>query len=125
MNNVVTIENNKNARRLISIIEEFRKLDPEIQAQTITLFLMVVARPGITMKELVQQSGLASSSVSRNIASLGAVHRNGEPGHDLLRAYEDPTDRRTKKVELTAKGRRVYETLVTILAGGIAGGNAA
>ncbi|MBD9511939.1 winged helix-turn-helix transcriptional regulator [Ensifer sp. ENS10] len=118
-NNVVNIaENNKNARRLISIIEEFRKLDPEIQAQTITLFLLVVARPGITMKELVQQTGLASSSVSRNISALGERHRNGEPGHGLVRAYEDPQDRRTKRVDVTAQGRRVYETLITILAGG-------
>ncbi|MDX0270882.1 MarR family transcriptional regulator [Sinorhizobium meliloti] len=117
---VVSInDNNKNARRLISIIEEFRKLDPEMQAQTITLFLTVVSRPGISMKELVQSTGLASSSVSRNVAALSDTHRKGEAGHNLLRAYEDPEDRRTKRVDVTPKGQRVYATLIAILAGGL------
>nr|WP_273545330.1 MarR family winged helix-turn-helix transcriptional regulator [Sinorhizobium medicae] len=81
------------------------------------VFLRVVDRPGITMKELIQATGLASSSVSRNVAALGETHRGGQPGHNLLRSYEDAMDRRTKRVELTAKGQRVYATLVSILGG--------
>ncbi|MDX0260538.1 winged helix DNA-binding protein [Sinorhizobium meliloti] len=121
MNNVVSITDNKNVRRLITVLEEFRKFDPEMQAQAIVLFLTVVSRPGITMKELIQATGLASSSVSRNVSAFSERHRNGEPGHNLLRSYEDPADRRTKRIELTPKGRRVYETLITIMAGGVAG----
>ncbi|MDK1386301.1 winged helix DNA-binding protein [Sinorhizobium sp. 8-89] len=117
MSNIVSIADKKNARQLISVVEEFRKLDPEIQAQTIMVFLRVVDRPGITMKELIQATGLASSSVSRNVAALSGTHRGGQPGHNLLRSYEDATDRRIKRVELTPKGRRVYATLVDILGG--------
>ncbi len=117
MSNVASITDNKNARRLISIIEEFRKLAPDMQAQTIYIFLLVVAHPGISMKELVKTTGLASSSVSRNVALLSETHIGGQPGHNLLRAYEDPMDRRTKLVELTHKGKQVYATLVGILGG--------
>ncbi|WP_201272627.1 MarR family winged helix-turn-helix transcriptional regulator [Sinorhizobium medicae] len=115
-----SMSDNKNVRRLISIVEEFRKLDPEMQAQTILLFLLVVARPGITMKELAQNTELSSASISRNIAALGETHRGGQPGHNLLRAYEDPLDRRTKRVELTAKGRAVCSSLITALTGAVA-----
>ncbi|MGN6548771.1 MAG: hypothetical protein ACTHJ3_02600 [Pararhizobium sp.] len=116
MNTIAARQDNKTARKLISLIEEFRKLDPEIQAQQIVLFLSVVGSPEITMKELEQRTGLASSTISRNMSSLGKMHRNGKPGHDLIAAYEDPADRRFKRVKPTPKGIRVYNSLIELLA---------
>lgn len=84
-----SMSDNKNVRRLISIVEEFRKLDPEMQAQTILLFLLVVARPGITMKELAQSTELSSASISRNIAALG-----GDPPWRTAGAQPAPRLRR-------------------------------
>jgi DNA-binding MarR family transcriptional regulator len=71
------------------------------------------------MKELAQTTGLASSSISRNVAALSDTHRGGQPGHNLLHAYEDPTNRRTKLVEVTPKGQRVYASLIGILGGSV------
>lgn len=107
------------AERMILFIQEFRKMDPEIQAQAIILFLKAAANDDqITMSELQQWSGLATSSISRNMALLGETNRHGEPGLNLVRAYEDVADRRRKIVRLTPKGRAVFSSLVQNFNGG-------
>lgn len=117
METIVKNQPNKTARKIVSLIEEFRKLDPEIQAQQIVVFLTVVGSPGHTLRELEQMTGLASSAISRNVQALSKVHRKGKAGHDLVIAEEDPEDRRFKRVRPTAKGIRVYNTLVELLGG--------
>jgi DNA-binding MarR family transcriptional regulator len=106
---------NKTARRLLSFIEEFGKLDAEMQIQQIAVFLHVMGKPEITMRELEQATGLSSSSVSRNVSALSKVHRKGQPGHDLVVTFEDAMDRRIKRVRPTPKGTKVYNTLISIL----------
>lgn len=106
---------NKTARRLLSFIEEFGKLDAEMQIQQIAVFLHVMGKPDLTLRELEQATGLSSSSVSRNVSALSKVHRKGTPGHDLLTTYEDPMDRRIKHVKPTPRGIKVYNTLINIL----------
>ncbi|MER8582655.1 winged helix DNA-binding protein [Mesorhizobium sp. M1423] len=106
---------NKTARRLLSFIEEFGKLDPEMQIQQIAVFLHVMGKPGVTMRELEQLTGLSSSSVSRNVSALSKTHRKGQPGHDLLATVEDPMDRRIKRISPTSKGTKVFNTLISIL----------
>lgn len=113
--NILSQTDTKNVRRLVSFVEEFRKIDPEMQAQQILLFLHVAGKSGISMKELASLTGLAPSSVSRNVAALSNLHRKGHPGHDLMVAYEDPDDRRNKLVKLTYKGQLVYRNLVETL----------
>jgi DNA-binding MarR family transcriptional regulator len=98
--------------RMIAFVQEFRKLDPELQAQAIILFLKVAQNDGqITMVELQHWSGLATSSVSRNMALLGKINRHGESGLDLVGTFADPLDRRRKVVHLTPKGRAVRVSL--------------
>jgi len=101
--------------KLYRAVEEMRKIDPEMQAHTINIFLMVCMNPGITMKDLGNQLGLSQATMSRNIAALGKVHRLNRPGYDLVQAEEDPVERRRKIVNLTAKGKRVQESLLSIM----------
>ena len=108
-------QDNKNARRLVSLIEEFRKLDTEMQAQQMIIFLSVMGKPDMTMSELEDIVGLSGAAVSRNVAALSKVHRKGRPGHDLIVAYEDPEDRRFKRVRPTHKGTMVYNALLETL----------
>lgn len=105
----------KTVRRLLGFIEEFRKLSPEIQAQQIVVFLHVIGKPGITLKELERLTGLSSSSVSRNVLALSAVYKKGVPGHNLIETFDDPDDRRSKRAKPKARGIAVYNTLVEIL----------
>jgi DNA-binding MarR family transcriptional regulator len=103
-------------RNLARVIEEFRKLDPEMQAQQIAIFLYVAAAsPHVSMKDLERLTGLSGGGVSRNVAALGEIHRKGMPGHDLLTTRTNPLDRREKFVSLSAKGRRVYSSLEHIM----------
>ena len=116
---------NKTARKFIGFVEEFRKLNPEIQAQQISLFLHIVAAPDLTIKELAQRAGLSlGGTTTRNVEALTErrkVYVKGEPqiveGHGLVTVYEDLMDRRFKRVKPTEKGLRVYDTLVQLLEG--------
>lgn len=105
----------KAARKVSSIIEEFRKLNPEMQAQQIAIFLAVVAKPGSTISDLANVTGHANGTVSRNVAALGQTHRKGMPGLDILIAKEDLLDRRNKRITLTPKGKRIMASLEALL----------
>lgn len=109
------MENEKALRKLLRLLEEFRKLDPEMPLQQAVTFVEVALRPGISVTELSDRVGQALSSTSRNVAALGEVNRNRQQGHNLVVAKEDPLERRKKIVSLTPKGRRVAETLITLL----------
>lgn len=91
----------------------FRDLDPLVPAQTIQCFLLIASAQGqdIHMRDLQDQMGMVSSSVSRNVAALSQHHRLGKPGLDLVEAYEDPADRRYKRVRLKPKGRQLKARL--------------
>ncbi|WP_085025261.1 MarR family winged helix-turn-helix transcriptional regulator [Ensifer aridi] len=106
---------NKTARRLLSFIEEFRKLNPNIQAGQIAVFLHIMAKPGITMKELEKATGLSSTAVSRNVLALSEWYKADVPGYDLVETFDDPHDRRNKRVRAKQKGQRVYNSLIQIL----------
>ena len=105
---------NKTARRFLAFIEEFRKLNPNIQAGQIAVYLHIMSKPGITMKELERATGLSSTAVSRNVLALSETFKAGEPGFDLVETYDDPQDRRNKRVRPKTKGVRVYNTLIQL-----------
>lgn len=97
---------------LQAAIEEFRKLDPEMQAQTMLTFCAVASKEGeVGMKDIERLTGLTTSSTSRNVAALGPYHRSGKAGLDLIIAFENPMNRREKFLKLTPKGRRVAESI--------------
>lgn len=98
---------------LVAAIEEFRKINPEMQAQTLLTFCAVASRDGqVPMQEVQQMTGMTGTSTSRNVAALGSVHAGGKPGMDLVVAFENPLNRRQKLLKLTPKGRRVAESIV-------------
>jgi DNA-binding MarR family transcriptional regulator len=66
---------------------------------------------GLSLGALGEHIGLSLPAVSRAVEGL--VKRG------LLRRAEDPHDRRSKQVRLTAKGRRVGEELLELRAAGL------
>ncbi|PLP55568.1 MarR family transcriptional regulator [Mesorhizobium loti] len=106
---------NKEARRLLSFIEEFRKLSPNIQAGQIVIFLHIASKPGISLKELERRTGLSSTAVSRNVLALSEWVKKDVPGHNLVETYDDLDDRRNKLVKLKVAGNRIYDTLLNLV----------
>ena len=102
-----------NGLNLLKIIEEMRKFDSHMESQTIAVFFYVCLYggvDGVSMQTISQKLDIAQSSVSRNCYKLGDRTRDGI-GIGLLQSFEDPEERRRKLVRLTAKGRRVFNTL--------------
>lgn len=93
-------------------LQELRSIDPFIPSQTVECLLVVAARPGITMGDLSEATGLAQSSCSRNIAALSKWHRLGKEGYDLVEAVDDPRERRRKIIYLTQKGHKVVNRIM-------------
>jgi len=106
--------NNSVLRKLLRQIECLRTIEPEIQAQALSTFLVTAINDPepVAMVDIAAQVGIAQSSCSRNVALLGMIHRRGRPGHQLVESYENPLDRRNKLVKLTPKGRRLAQTLI-------------
>ena len=102
-----------NGLNLLNIIEEMRKFDSHMESQTIAVFFYVClysGADGVSLQTISQKLDIAPSSVSRNCYKLGDRTRDGI-GIGLLQSFEDPEERRRKLVRLTAKGRRVFNTL--------------
>lgn len=105
------LEDKRALRRLIQFIKEVRAVAPDMPAQTIETLLTIAVYPNLSMNELIKKTGLSQSSCSRNVAYLSPLHRAGKQGIDLVKAYEDPEDRRRKLVMLSEKGQQLTLTL--------------
>lgn len=97
-----------------SIVEEFRKLDPQMPLQTAATFLIVASSPGIAMKELNQRLLTTQASCSRNVAALSRFRKFETPGHGLVYTEENPKSRRSKNVNLTPEGEQLAMNLAAI-----------
>ena len=88
----------------------------EIELNVIRVFCLVAEAGGrpIPQASIRERTGLAESSVSRNVAMLSIGATASNPGPKLLESYEDPEYRRRKLVKLTAAGKRFVEALETI-----------
>jgi len=101
--------------KLMNIIEEFRKLDTEMQAQSM-LTLCIVSQGDeadslVTVKEIGEKLGITSASASRNVSVLSKWSRHDREGHNLVEAFENPKRRVEKFVRLTHKGKQVIKTV--------------
>lgn len=111
-----TVNHHEAASSLLKVIERFREIDGEMQAQAIAVLLKVAKNPlPLKMAEIAEELGLSQSTISRNVAYLGDWNRRKEAGHKLVEAYEDPAERRRKLVRLTAKGKRFVKSLNEII----------
>jgi DNA-binding MarR family transcriptional regulator len=83
--------------------------------QAFEILMLIGLFPGITMNDLSERTGLAQSSVSRNVAMLSEYHRLGKPGFNLVETHEDPYERRRKVLFLNDKGRRALTRMASTL----------
>ena len=116
INRAVEVDAQGGADIMLRVVERFREVDAEMQAQSMAVLLKVAKHPvPIKMGEIAEELGLSQSTVSRNVAYLGDWNRHKEKCHQLLEAFEDPMERRRKLVRLTAKGKRFIKSLSEII----------
>jgi len=105
--------------KLQRVVEEFRKLDPEMQLQTVLAFILVAHKQSqgntITIKEVGEMLGVTSASASRNVAALTSINRSRRTGHELVVTYENPEFRVEKFIELTDKGKALVTRLENLV----------
>lgn len=126
--NAIDSSGKSTARKLVWVIDEFRKLgapvsEREMDVNTMLVFFLVVSNPGISMKEIEKASGLSASAVSRNVLLLSdRSYRKGAdgrplPGMDLVVTASHPFDVRAKVVTPTPKGRKLFERVTMTMQG--------
>lgn len=110
------MDDKKNLRKIIRLIEEFRKLDPEMPVQTALAFLytaqLQTKDDGVSIKDIGVALDMSSAAASRNVSKLTEFGVKSQGGHGLLETREDPMYRVRKNIALTAKGKRVLNTLL-------------
>ncbi len=107
----------RRARRLLKIIEEFRKLDPDMQMPMAATFLLVALNDGISRTEVMGRLGVAGSTATRNLMGLMQQGRLGRPGHGLVDQEVNPEERRWRMHSLSPKGRAVLRAMLEHLDG--------
>lgn len=111
----LNLSNRVAMRRALSVVQLFRELQSDLPLQTASMFAVIAANPGISIKELINQTGSSQSTVSRTISVLSQWQEVDKPGYDLVWTKEDPHERRRKLVFLTEKGEEFAAELADII----------
>lgn len=107
--------NEKTLEKLLAVLEEFRRLDPEMPTQTASSLLFIALQDGIPVTDLGPKLGLSSATASRNVANLTKVNVKREKGPDLVFTEEDDSDRRIRRCHLSPRGLVFLEKLSKII----------
>lgn len=88
----------------IRVIEEFRRISPEMQAQQMLTTLLIASEQGITVKELAERIGISQAAASRCVADWTGWTYRKEQGPDYIEPKVDLMDTRRKPLHLKPKG---------------------
>lgn len=99
----------KGVTKALLILEELRKLDPEMPAQQAVAFLVIARQEGMTQKKVSELVGASKSAANRIFDKLSEKGLNGNPGLNLIRVEPGRLDSREREAWLTPQGRRVVE----------------
>lgn len=98
------------SRALHGMLDLFRDLEAKGPAskpmaiQEAVAFLAVVERPGKTVNDYAQATGMSPTSMSRYLLDLGERMRTGEAGRGLIVGRRNVLDMREVQYFLTPKG---------------------
>jgi DNA-binding MarR family transcriptional regulator len=88
------------------LLEEFRKINPEMPIQVAATFLVIAETPRIPFREIGLRTGQSSSATNRNVALLA-----GKYGTPLVAYGRDPNDARNNIAWLTPLGERLAASI--------------
>lgn len=107
--------NNQAMNVLLNCSLKFRYLDVDMTVLTMSVFLTVAKEDGILVADIIEQVRSNKSSVSRVLAMLSDIGRREKAGLGLVRAVEDPVNRRNKRVYLTDEGVKLVNSVAGTL----------
>lgn len=96
----------------LKIFELFKALDITMPVGQMAFLLTAAKLEGQSLAEIASSSNTPASTASRYLTNLSVKRREGSGGLGLLRATENPDNRRQKIIELTSAGRELIEKLI-------------
>jgi DNA-binding MarR family transcriptional regulator len=93
-------------RTAIRVLEEFKKIDPDITLPSMLVFLYAAEQDNKSGNQygIDQRLDMSGATASRAIAHWLPFKRPRVKGHDMLDSIPDPEDRRFKIVTLNRRG---------------------
>lgn len=101
-------------RILDKTLELFASIDPELQIQTIRVFLFVAIKGSCVQKDVETGLGMTNPSASRNVSYWTDLRFDKKAGKGFISRHDDVSDRRHKVLMLTKKGKEFYEKVTKI-----------
>ena len=90
-------------QKLLTILTQFRAVDPEFPLQYAICLCEISLNPGISLTQISEKTGLALSTISRIVGALSDYRPNGAP-YGLVRMDVAPNERRRRELRLTDDG---------------------
>jgi DNA-binding MarR family transcriptional regulator len=106
-----SISDAKWVETLTLVINEFRKVNPDITGNQMLVLLHAGAKPGITQKELTEVCQLADGTVSRICALMSDRGHQGREGLNVLSIDPVPGDYRSKGQKLINAGKKMFSSV--------------
>jgi len=93
-------------RTAIRILEEFKRVDPDITLSSMLAFLYYVERDGQAMNqyEVEKRLDMSGATASRATSHWLKWKRPRHPGMDMADSIPDPEDRRYRMITLNRRG---------------------
>lgn len=106
-------------RTAIRLLEEFKKIDPDITLPSMLTFLYYIERDGQAANQYAveQRLDMSGATASRATAHWLKWKRPRHPGLDMLESIPDPEDRRYKMITLNRRGLEFAEKLMEAIRG--------
>jgi DNA-binding MarR family transcriptional regulator len=100
---------------LLQPFKELSSAGSPLPFSIIIAFLAIAQRDGAGAFQLGKDLGMSQGSLSRILADLGTVNRNGGAGLGLVEQRSESTDRRIQTSRLTEKGKAKVRRIAAAL----------
>ncbi|WP_170402953.1 MarR family winged helix-turn-helix transcriptional regulator [Ruegeria arenilitoris] len=104
----------KGTRALLRMANSLVQYDKDMPLTRLPVFLNIALKDGIIVRELMENTGLAQSTISRTLGFLADKPVRGtKEGLNWIEMHPDPVDPRRVTLHLTAKGKEIIAQLGT------------
>lgn len=107
------MSSSREIRTALRVLEEFKKLDPDITLPSMLAFLYYVESDGKAGNqfEMEKRLNMSTATASRATSHWLDFKRPKVPGLDMLTSIPDPQDRRYRMITLNQKGAKFVERI--------------